>query len=165
MFSIRNIITIVLVVVFSHLLGAPFPLRMDDPGLLLIDLTLFLSYIYFAWTLFRLPFVLLIAYWRFRQTGRESRLTRQERLAEAWIRAADRRRWTVGKLAQLDRLGFMMIVFLGTPVDARGALQLFGFLGLCLLLSLYFTTGRYEFLLGEISRERNFPSSLPFLDT
>ncbi len=132
-------------------LGRPLPLN-DASGLtLLISLLQLWGYLYLCRTLLRLPFALVITARRFRQARRQYQLNRRESLQDGLIRSfLDTRRWAVGTLATVDRLGVCAFTLLATtPGVGYFLLQLGGLVGILLLLLLYAFRGSFALLVED----------------
>jgi hypothetical protein len=145
-------------------LGRALPFATHAPIPFAIDLTLFVGYLYFVGTLFRLPFALVITVRRARHAQQRYGLSRRESLRDGFARGfLDRRRWYVGQLAMLDRFALIAITlwattpYLGVFLVKRG-----GLLGILLMLIVYLTTGTFSFLLSDTPDART--AALPFLD-
>lgn len=132
-------------------LGRPLPLN-DSTGLaLLTSLLLLWGYLYLCRTLLRLPFALVITFRRARHARRQYQLNRWESVQDGVIRGfLDTRRWSVGPLALVDRLGVCGFTLLATtPGLGNLLLQLGGLIGILLLLLLYAFRGSFALLVED----------------
>ncbi len=161
--SSRTLVAVVLILVLANFApGYALPFDTSSVFAFISDLALFTGYVYFARTLLRLPIALAITIQQARQSRGRRGMGWREGLLDGYYRGfLDRRRWRVGQLARLDRLGLLVIVLLSVR-PALGVLlvKVGGLFGLALMLVVYLMTGAYSFLLDD-SQDR---LSLPFLN-
>jgi len=158
----------VVVIVFAlanTLYGYPPPFDLSSPTAALTSGALFVAYIYFARTLFRLPFALVVGWRRYRRARQVYEHDRRAALIDGFYRGfASTRRWESGQLAVIDRLVFFTIVWFACN-PARGPLyvQLGGVLGLTLLVTLYLVRGSFAGLVEDGTTTTRGPFNLPNL--
>jgi len=164
--SVRTLVAVLLILLLANY-GAGYPLPFDTGSIVsfVADVTLFTGYLYLARTLLRLPIAAAITIRQARQSRARRGMSRWESILDGFYRGfLDRRRWTVGQLARLDRLGLLMIVLLSVN-PAIGALlvKIGGLIGLALMLVVYLISGAYSFLLDD-SPDGTNRVPLPFLN-
>jgi hypothetical protein len=161
----RTALAVIVILTLANAgLGRDLPFATNALVPFLVDLVLFVGYLYLARTLFRLPFALLIAVRRARLAQVRYGLSLRESLRDGIVRGfLERRRWNVGQLALLDRLALFLITLESTtPMSGVLLVKLGGIFGLALMLIIYLMTGTFSLLLDD-SRNSS-PVSLPFLD-
>jgi hypothetical protein len=149
-------------------LGRALPLNITDPVPFAADLLLFLAYVYLMRTLTRLPIALVITVRRARYAQAQYGLSRGDSWRDGLARGLlDTRRWTVGPLAQLDRLAVVGWTLLATtPYLGVFLVKVGGLIGVAALLLIYLLRGSFTWLVeGYPARglvdERGLP---PFID-
>jgi hypothetical protein len=164
--SLRTIVAITLMLVLATLAsGNPWPFDASSPPVLVTDLALFAGALYLVRTLIRLPIALALLIRYAIQSRRRRGMSRRESLLDGFYRGfLDRRRWTVGQLALLDRLGLLCAVWLSvTPVVGTLLVKIGGLIGIALMVVVYLIGGTFSFLVDDSSEGQN-RLSLPFLN-
>lgn len=164
--SPRTMLAIAVIFALTTLaFGYSLPFAGDSPQQFLTDLLLFIGYIYLARTLVRLPIALLLLVRYALQSRRRRGMGRWESVLDGYYRGfLDRRRWTVGQLALLDRLALLVIVWLSvTPFIGTLLVKIGGLVGLAFMLIVYLMGGTFSFLLDDSPDGQN-RLSLPFLN-
>lgn len=169
MIDLRTPLVILLTVVLcTFTLGYDFPIRLGSMDTALIDLTLYVGSVILLRTLLRLPFVVVITRRRTRYAMQTYGMSRREALMDGYLRGvADRRRWTVGMLAQVDRFALLVMAYLTTvPGLGRVLVQLGGLFGLLMLILIYLITGKFALLLSDDLDGRSQNRTVnPIIDT
>lgn len=160
--DIRTIAAVGLTLALVHIV-LDYSLPIDFSGVLpvLRSLALFIGYLYLTRTLFRLPFAVVIVIRRTRYAHQHYQLSWRESLSDGFTRGVlDRRRWTTGTLALLDRLALLAFtVFSAQPGTGMIWVMLLGMIGILVMLIVYLTSGTFNFLLGDGQEQ-----GLSFLD-
>ncbi len=150
--DIRTIGAAGLTMALAHIV-LDYPLPIDFSGVLPIlrSLALFIGYLYLMRTLFRLPFAVVIVIRRTRYAQQHYQLSWRESLSDGFTRGVlDRRRWTKGTLALLDRLALLaFIVVSAHPRTGILWVTLLGMIGILMMVIAYLISGTFNFLLGD----------------
>ena len=148
-------------------LGYDFPIRTDNLRLITVDIALLTGYLYLMRSVFRLPIVAVIIYRRARQAHNQYNLNWRESLSDGILRGMfDKRRWTVGNLATLDRTMIILFAYLTTlPGGGTVLMRGLGTLGGFMMLLVYLYTGKFSLIVGEENdTQQTTTGSLPFID-
>jgi hypothetical protein len=131
--------------------GYPLPFETANVVRFGVSAGLFVGYLYFARSLFRLPFALQMTARRYRHARQHYNLDRRAALFDGFYRGfLDRRRWGTGVLAVLDRLVLLVIVLIAClPVVGRLLVDLLGLLGAAVMLVVFIYTGRFALLVDD----------------
>jgi hypothetical protein len=153
-----------MLVLASFATGYRLPFDASSRQQFVVDLAQFAGALYLVRSLVRLPVAIALMI-RFTILARRRRgMSRRESLFDGFYRGfLDRRRWTVGQLALLDRLVMLGAVWLSvTPYLGVLLVRIGGLIGIALMLIVYLMGGTFSFLVDDPpdGRER---FSLPFL--
>lgn len=166
--ALRLPFVVLLVLVLSDFaLGREFPIRTETLRLVVVDGTLLIAYLYLMRSLVRLPIVAVITWRLARQARQQYSLHWRESLSDALLRGVyDRRRWTVGNLAVLDRTALVLLAYLTTlPGGGPALMRGLGILGGFIMIVVYLYTGKFTFIIGEEGDgQQTSLGSLPFID-
>jgi hypothetical protein len=145
--------------------GYPWPFDFTSPSALITDLALFAGALYLVRTLIRLPIAVALAIRYAAQSRRRRGMSRRESALDGFYRGfLDRRRWTVGQLARLDRIALLSAVWLSlTPAVGLLLVKIGGLIGIALMLVVYLIGGTFSFLVDDTPDGPNRPS-FPFLN-
>ncbi len=135
----------------AALYGFPIPINSDSLTSGAISVALWVGYLYLMRTLFRLPFALWDARRRYCHARVYYEMGRHDALLDGFYRGfLSRARWDKPTFAALERLAFIMFVWLPCNPDT-GRLWVLGggIFGLLLLLLLYLATGRFRGLVDD----------------
>ncbi len=142
--SPRAVAAIALMLVLANLaFGYPWPFDASSLSALITDLALFAGALYLVRTLIRLPIAIALMIRYAVQSRRRRGMSRRESVLDGFYRGfLDRRRWTVGQLALLDRLVLLSAVWLSvTPSIGILVIKIGGLIGIALMLVVYLIGG------------------------
>ncbi|MEL6272976.1 MAG: hypothetical protein AAFV33_05085 [Chloroflexota bacterium] len=129
------------------------------------QVVMFVSYVVMVRTLFRLPFAVNMARRRYRHAKETYNLDTRAALTDAFFGGfLDRRRWENGPLAIFDRLVLIITSIIAcSPIVGPFLINFLGTCGIVLMGFLYIYTGRFAFLVDDITVQaanpfRNVPN-------